>query len=654
MSRAEEHRRLGIRPGITRRDFLNQTLVGSGGALLGMATPLQLLTGCAPAPEGGPARSAAEKDAWWGWGGVGDYAASAGNTEAVAAAAHRIRDGQYAPLPADVIDTGEEVDLAIVGAGMSGLGAALHFRDTAGPRATCVVLDNHPMFGGEAKENEFSVDGVRLVGPQGSNDFGVPAAGSGSVSDEFFTRMGLPREFDYVEPHPSVAHLRFSHDSYAPMTGVAEKRVDVGYWFGADGWVPNMWRDDLAGAPFSAEVRADLLRWRGSVGSGDDAFRRRLDTMTYAQWLEREMGLHREVTDFAAPVIGLINGASPDAVSAFASSQIGMPGVTARARAGTLPHSFPGGNTAFARYLVKALVPDAIPGDRFEDVLNGRVRFEALDRVTEPTRIRLGATVVDVRHSGIGPAERVEIVYEVGGRLYSLRAKAVVLASGGWVNRRIVQDLPSDIAAAYDDFIHAPALVANVALANWRFLAKLGFTAARWVDRGQTTDAPGTRQGNDPERFGFCCSLRRPMAVGDFRAPLDPDRPIVLTFYMGLATGKLPLREQCAAGRSELFETSFYEYERRLRTQMIEMFGDAGFDPENDIAGIVLNRWGHARLAQQPGFYFGVGNRPSPREVVEAGFGRVAIGHSELNGHQNWTGGLSRGRAAVEQIAEFI
>jgi spermidine dehydrogenase len=282
-------------------------------------------------------------------------------------------------------------------------------------------------------------------------------------------------------------------------------------------------------------------------------------------------------------------------------------------------------------------------GGGFDEVLNGPVRFDALDRPGAATRIRLGATVIDVRHTGSGDGERVRITYEVGGRLYRLEARAVVLASGGWVNRHVVRDLPEEMRGAYAEFTHAPALVANVALRNWRFMAELGFTACRWLD------SPAAGEG-----FGFGCSIRRPMAVGDYRAPLDPERPIVLTFYLGLAAGDLPLREQCALGRAELFETSFYEYERRLRTRLVEMFAGSGFDPGRDIAGIVLNRWGHARLAQPPGFYFGRDGEPSPREVVEAGFGRVAVGHSELNGHQNWTGGLQRGRLAVEQLNRFL
>ena len=39
---------------------------------------------------------------------------------------------------------------------------------------------------------------------------------------------------------------------------------------------------------------------------------------------------------------------------------------------------------------------------------------------------------------------------------------------------------------------------------------------------------------------------------------------------------------------------------------MLRLFGDAGFVPRRDVAGVILNRWGHARIVQVPGFYYGV------------------------------------------------
>jgi spermidine dehydrogenase len=347
------------------------------------------------------------------------------------------------------------------------------------------------------------------------------------------------------------------------------------------------------------------------------------------------------VTAFVAPIVGLINGAAPDAVSAFAASQIGMPGVArVRSRTGPLPQSFPGGNTTFARHFVKYLVPDGISGaPGLEGVHNGRVDFPALDRKGQQTRLRAGATVVRVEHvRSTAGGDQVDVAYEMGGKIYRARARSVVMASGGGMSRAVLADMPADMRSAYATFQHAPAFVVNVALTNWRFLHTLGAPCARWFD----------------DEFGFSCNIRRPMVTGGALAPMRPADPAVLTFYMGLYAPGRTLAEQLASGRKRLLETSYADYERLIRRHMTRLFGSAGFDARRDIAGIILNRWGHARVVQPPGFYFGRNGQPSARETVAKGYGRIAIGHSELNGHQSATGAMSQGQRAATQALQTI
>ena len=99
----------------------------------------------------------------------------------------------------------------------------------------------------------------------------------------------------------------------------------------------------------------------------------------------------------------------------------------------------------------------------------------------------------------------------------------------------------------------------------------------------------------------------------DAQPSLGPFAPSlkVLYSYPGLST-----EDQGNRGRGEMMGTSFVDYERRIREQFSEMFAPAGFDPGRDIAGIILNRWGHAYLNPQPGFFFGVKGRPAPREIL--------------------------------------
>src|SRR5438309_11334443 len=77
---------LGMEEGITRRDFLNATLLASGAQLLGASSPLQLLAGA------NRVQPVAE-DEWTGFGGVGDYANSNGHMTGGMEAGHQIRDG---------------------------------------------------------------------------------------------------------------------------------------------------------------------------------------------------------------------------------------------------------------------------------------------------------------------------------------------------------------------------------------------------------------------------------------------------------------------------------------------------------------------------------------------------------------------------------
>ena len=252
--------------------------------------------------------------------------------------------------------------------------------------------------------------------------------------------------------------------------------------------------------------------------------------------------------------------------------------------------------------------------------------------------MRLGSTVVHVEHDAPpDQSEHVWVTYARSDGVYRVRARSVVMASGGWVNRHVVRDLPDEYRVAYGDFHHAPFLVVNVALTNWRFLHRLGITACRWSGG-----------------FGFSCNIREPMMVGDYQPPLDPDQPTILSFYVPYYYPGLSIRDQGARGRRELLGTSFADYERQIRQQMIRLFSAAGFDPRRDIAGIILNRWGHAYVVPQPGFYFGRNGRPAPRDIIRTRFGRIAFGHSELRGNQHWGPAADEGRRAVEQVMEVL
>ena len=336
--------RLGVGEPITRRDFIGSTLAGAGAVLL---------SGCAPAQLVPQSPSIADFHPWDGYGGIGDYATSNGNTQAVMDAAHVLRDGRRERALASASPTGEQFDLVVVGGGFAGLSAAFQFHANSEDK-TCLMLDNHPVFGGEAKENEFSVGGYRLFGPQGSNGF-LPPVGRTTLSDDVWRAVGMPMEYEFADAHETFG-LRLAHDSYDAMFW-GEAQVDVGHFF-RDGnggrWVKNIWNDGLVRTPWPETLRRDLLRaFTGKeTAHAMEGLGPWLDSMSYRDYLLRELKLHPGVADQVDPVLAIANyGFGCDVISAYAAYLLQLPGMKGYFMADTYDlsqikiMSFPGGNT---------------------------------------------------------------------------------------------------------------------------------------------------------------------------------------------------------------------------------------------------------------------------------------------------------------------
>ena len=623
-------RDLGLDARITRRDFLDASLLAAGSVLLRRPAPLERVQQPVTNPD------------WEGFGGVGDYARSHGNTWEAMMAAHDLRDGKQKDADSRAVDSGEQYDLIIVGGGLSGLGAAYFYQKQRGGRV--LVLDNHPMVGGEAKRNEFSVDGAHLIGPQGSNDFGVrlPPGWSG----DYWKDLGLPYGVDAFEHQawaPGVKPIEISRDHYYFQLWADEFATHGFYFKQPDGslkLVKDAFGAGLKDTPWPESLRNDFLRWRSNpkVYDGKE-MAQWFDSMTYEQLIVRELKLDPAVARYADPILaGAAGGLGSDVISAMCAAQIGLPGTGNGAGRGgnklsdTLSgvSSFPGGNDGIMRHVLKKLVPAAIDGEGFAGILNGKVRFGELDREGNPTRIRLASTGIRVANR---PDGTVDVIYSKGGKLYRARAGGVVMANGAWSSQYIVQDVGSEYREAFKDFVRAPMLVVNVAFKQWRFMYDMGLTAASYRDR-----------------FGFSCNIRQSMVAGNYRPLLDPDKPTILTFYVPFERPGASLREQAISARTELLGTSYRDYETKIRDQLMRLFARGGFDARRDIAGIILNRWGHAYVCPAPGFYYGRNGKPAAPDVLRKPVGRVAFANSELHGHQNWRDATAEGKRAVEQL----
>lgn len=648
----KEDERLGFNTSITRRDFVGSTVLGTGAALLAMEAPGIIREARAQyTRQTIPLSLTGLGPDWTGPGGIGDYAKSPGNTYEVVNASHGLmRDSS--PSVKNAEDTGETYDLVVVGGGFAGMSAAYNYRKER-PNDSVLIMDVHPIFGGEAKQNEFEVDGYHLWGPQGSNGAVYPfkKAKEAGFWSPYWDELGLPDHFEWQNATGMSKELLIPRDVYGPMY-IQWEVADQGFYYDNHGWVKNPWKNRFKDAPIPDQLKRDYI-WM-------EVFRQPPRRKDWAQWLDT-MTYHEFITNIMgikSDVCGLLNhqtaamgcGLGCDVISAYSAYDFLQPGVNAynRIEGGYLGigdpsnyvylASFPGGNTGILRHFVKKLIPGAIAGTyKLSDVLFGKVQWQNLDRPNQPVRMRMGALGVDIRHDGSPEsAKQVNVVYHKDGKLYRIRGKRVVVAGQQMSNKHIVKDLPPEYMAAMNTFGHAPMLVVNVALRNWKFMENLGISAARWF-----------------EGFGWFVSLRKQMIIdGKAPMPLDPAKPTVLTMYNSFPIPGLPVEKQTVAARMQLFGMSFKDIERGVREQFTKMFSPYGFDPKRDIAGIVANRWGHAYVVSPPGFYFGRNGKPAPRDVIRQSYGRIAFAHSELTGAQMWENAAKEGERAAKQVAE--
>ena len=637
---------------ITRRDFIGNTLIGTGAALLSAKAPGAFAATGATADEFKLGRTMPLPlnnldKSWTGPGGIGDYATANGNTHAEVNAAHTFRNGDFQDRVKDAKDTQEEYDLVIVGAGFAGCSAAYYYQKEH-PDARILILDNHDMFGGEARHNEYEVDGYKLWAPQGSTGAVWPLEWAKKVGmyAPIWDELGLPTHFEWQQAKGS--DLKIPYDNYSPMH-ISWEHSDLGWFHDGHEMAVNPWSNRFKDVPISQKTKNDLI-WMEVYRQPPerDDWEQWLDSMTYKEFLINEMGIdNQDIDDYLNPFMAAMGcGLGTDVVSALQAFNFISPGVQQYMRHLGLGDptdslylaQFPGGNTGTLRHIVQRVIPD-IFGDTktLSDVLHNPVDWKVIDKAGSPARMRLSSLVVNVVHEGpVKKAKKVRVTYLKDGKMHLVRGKHVVMGGQQHMNKRVISDLPKAHKEAMDQFMHAPMMMVNVVLRNWRFMDKMGVSAVRWF-------------GDD---MGWFLSLRRQMILdGKEPMPLDPDKPTVVTLYNSFCTPGLPVEKQTVAARMKMFALSYADIETSVREQFTKMFAAGGFDADRDIAGITVNRQGHAYVVTPPGFFYGKEGKPAPSDIIREPHGRISFAHAELRGMQMWEGATHEGERAAHQAA---
>ena len=595
---ASSDRSLGMDRDISRRDFLNGVAMVAGSLALSEAA-------LSAGREGAAATATAPGE---------DYpyppmrTGIRGSQPGSFIAAHSLRDSRSVDL-ARAEHTGETYDLVIVGGGLSGLAAAHFFHKSIGPGARVLVLDNHDDVGGHARRNEFHYQGRTLALNGGTFDIESPARynqWARQVLDDI--GVDLPR---FVAANKASAGL---YASLGLRSGYFFEREN----FGADRLVvapartagrsqPLLTADYLRHMPLSERARQDLLRLQDPrqpdylAGLGQAQKLERLARISYKDYLLQVAKVDSQAYWFYMALGRDVFGVGADATPALFAWVMGGDGFAGlrleplpdglladlpggqhgRQRPGGGDVHFPDGNATLVRLLVRRLIPDAVPGTTMEDVGMARVDYARFDRPSNPTRIRLNSTVLNVRHDGDAASAREVIVsYSPSnvpsGKLYDVRARACMMASWNMMIPYVIPELPAEQKAALSDNVKAPIVYTSVLVRNWKAFEKLGISSV-----------------SCPTMYHDTVSLPEPVDLGELRHSASPAEPVVLSLTRYPNVPGLPRKEQHRVGRAELLSTTFETFERNIRDQLSRILSPGGFDPRRDILGIMVNRWGH-------------------------------------------------------------
>lgn len=625
-------RELGMDRPITRRDFLNGVALTVGGAAVAGGFDHRAFAAVTNANP--PALTGLR-----------------GHSEAAMSVMHSLRDGSFwdnAPKPEA---TGERYDLVVVGGGISGLAAALLYRQQIGEQARILIIENNDDFGGHARRNEFKASsGKTILGYGGSQSLQTPSYFSplvNKVLEDVGIDLGV-----FEEWYDSAWHEE---------RGLGESVFFANEVFGTDmlvvktesaaEWVPD--------TPLNDKAKQDLVELTDaprdylSGKSREEKFET-LSQTTYADFLTNICGYDPQLVLYFQNTTEAYFGCGIDGVTALDAWANGDPGFDAM-DLGDMPyktmspsgrlaltdpddyiHHFPDGNASVARAFVRKLIPAAQSGSSMEELFLEPVDYSKLDQPDSPTRLRLNASAVRVKHNG--PPERAEAVtvtYLEGGKLKTVEADHAVLACWHRVIPFITDEIADPQVDALNDQVKIPLIYTNVLIRNWEAFDKLkigGFQA--------------------PKCFWDSVEIDYPVSSPNYKFADKPSDPVLLHMSkMPLSADGLPARDQATVGRYSLVEISFEDMEREIRDLLGRALKDGGFDPARDIEAITCNRWSHGYALEymRPwDTYWPDG--PLPIETSRKGWGRIAIANSDAGAYAYVHSAIDQAGRAIKDL----
>ena len=546
-------------------------------------------------------------------------------------------------LSADhVRQTGEHYDLVIVGAGLSGLAAAVFYRQQHGPDRKILILDNHDDFGGHARRNEHVVDGRKLITYGGSQTLVEPRAAD-PVIRQLFIDIGVDLfRFDTAFDTGFYSRHGLGATTYFNATHFGRDEVVqhpfCNYYNYIEG-LPGATLSDgqaVSAAPLSAEGKAQLLRvLKGGLHLLDvpaDEMEDHLYSHNYFDYLKHTLGVNDPGVLRMARHSGIDWSSTGTELLSIGEAQecgaLGFAPVAVYDLEHPYIHHFPDGNAGVARTLVQHLIPEVAEGSSAESLVNALFDYRKLDRKDQATQLRLESTVVDVHHrGGIDTADDVVVHYVKENETHEVSATHVVMACYNMVIPHIVTDLPSYQADALRQQMKSPLVYTTVGLRNWRAFKDQGIGLAM-----------------SPGNMHQTLFMDFPVSLAGYEYTQTPDDPCVIQMIScpySEEVGK-PRAEQYKEARYRMLDRQFSDYESEVRQHLIGMLSSKHFDFDRDVASLTVNRWAHGYTVAGPSDSVVIGRQPH---------GRITIANSDSAPAADAIEAMRMGYRAVKEIS---
>ena len=533
----------------------------------------------------------------------------------------------------------EKYDLVIVGAGISGLSSAYHYKKTH-PQAKILLIDNHDDFGGHAKRNEFEVNGETRIGYGGTEAIDTPSSYS-QEAKSLIKEIGIDVEKFYEAYDQSLySSLGLGKGILFDSNSFSEERLVTGY-----NKVP--WKEFAEKTPMTQKAKDDLVRiWTEKKDYlpilSDEEKHELLKNLSYYDFLKDYVKVDQQILEIFRRwgMSFWCVGIDEVPCTLIQNYDGGMPGLDYTLKRsgyrGDEPYifHFPDGNASVARLLVRALIPGSVPGSSMEDVVLAKVNYSLLDG-DSTTKIRLNSTVVDVSHTNDSSA--VDITYVRKLDIHTIRADKCILACYNSAIPYLCSELPKKQVDGLKYNVKIPLTYTKVLIPSWKVFADLG------LDFVYYTDA-----------FYKQVELAYPVSIGDYKFNKSPDDSMVLHMCHSHHSKDIKGPDQWREGRRRLLSTPFSVYEGHVKDQLDGALGGGGFDSDRDISAITVNRWPHGysysnELIWEPDWE---NEESKPWVIGRQQYGRISIANSDAGASADTNSAITHGiRAAQEALS---